>query len=117
MTRNHALYQWQQYLLDATAASGKPLAYEYRTGQLLRDAGFVDIQEVVLQLPLNPWPAEAHMKNCGLWYNLGLNEGLEGFSLGPMCRVLKWPVSEVHSFLRSVRKDINNRSIHAYSNM
>ncbi|KAF8243547.1 S-adenosyl-L-methionine-dependent methyltransferase [Wilcoxina mikolae CBS 423.85] len=117
LTPSHALYQWQQYLLEATAASGKPFAYEHRTGQLLRDAGFTDIQEVVLKLPLNPWPTDPHLKDCGRWYNLGLNEGLEGFSLGPMCRVLGWPVEEVHNFLKSVRKDINNRSIRAYSEM
>jgi hypothetical protein len=103
--------------MEATAAAGKPLAYEHRTGQMLRDAGFVDIQEVVLQLPINPWPADQHLKDVGRWYNLGMIEGLEAFSLGPLCRVLKWSVEDVKRFLQDVQKDINNRSIHAYSNV
>jgi hypothetical protein len=117
LTHHHALSRWQQYLMDATAAAGKPVAYEHQTGQLLRDAGFTDIQEVVYQLPLNPWPAETHLKDCGRWYNLGMSEGLEAFSLGPLCRVMKWPQDEVRKFLKDVQKDINSKQIHAYSNM
>ncbi|KAI5850719.1 S-adenosyl-L-methionine-dependent methyltransferase [Tricharina praecox] len=117
LTRHHALSRWQQYVMDATAAAGKPMAYEHRTGQLLRDAGFTDIQEVVYQLPLSPWPAETHLKDCGRWYNLGMSEGLEAFSLGPLCRVLKWPQDEVRNFLKDVQKDINSKQIHAYSNI
>lgn len=115
LTRRNALYQWQEYLFEATAAAGKPILYERNTGKLLEQAGFVDIQEVVLQLPLNPWPSDPNLKNVGRWYNLGLNEGLEGFSLGPLCRVKKWPVEHVTEFLKLVKKDINSKAIHSYS--
>ncbi|KAI5785881.1 S-adenosyl-L-methionine-dependent methyltransferase [Geopyxis carbonaria] len=117
LTRQHAMSRWQQILMDSTARAGKPLAYEHRTGQFLREAGFVDIQEVVLKLPLNPWPADPYMKDCGRWYNLGMSEGLEGFSLGPMCRVLNWSTEDVQAFLKDVQKEMNSKAIHAYSNV
>jgi len=117
LTSQHALSQWQQYLFEATAAAGKPLRYEHRTGQMLRDAGFVDIQEVVLRLPINTWPTDPYLKDCGSWYQLGMIEGLEGFSLGPMCRVLKWAAEDVRSFLKRVTVDIKSKQVHAYSDV
>ncbi|PUU78552.1 S-adenosyl-L-methionine-dependent methyltransferase [Tuber borchii] len=117
LTTGHALYQWQQYLLETTERAGKPLRYEARTGQLLREAGFVDVQEVVLKLPLSPWPSDSYLKDCGRWYNLGLSEALEGYTLAPMTRVGGWSVDDVKNLLGPVQKDINNRRIHAYSDM
>jgi hypothetical protein len=117
LTPQHAYSQWQQYLCEATAAAGKPLRYEHRTGQMLRDAGFVDIQEVVLRLPINTWPTDPYLKDCGRWYQLGMMEGLEGFSLGPMCRVLKWAAEDVRNFLKRVTVDIKSKQVHAYSDV
>lgn len=117
LTTGHALYQWQQYLLETTERAGKPLRYEARTGQLLREAGFVDVQEVVLKLPLSPWPSDPYLRDCGRWYNLGLSEALEGYTLAPMTRVGGWSVDDVKNLLGPVQKDINNRRIHAYSDM
>lgn len=117
LTTSSAMYQWQQHLVHATELVGKPLKYDRHTEAYLRNAGFVDIQETALQLPMNSWPADRHLREIGHWFNLGMLEGLEGFSLGPLCRVLKWPVEHVRDFLRDVRKDINSRSIHSYCTM
>jgi len=118
LTTSHALYRWTQNIFDATAAAGKPLRYEHRTRELLREAGFVDIQEVVVKVPINPTNLQdPHHKELARWYNLGVAEGLEAMSLGPLCRVSKWPHSTVMSYLNEVRADINSRHIHAYNNM
>lgn len=117
LTPSHALSQWQNYLLESTERSGKPLRYDSRTGLLLKEAGFVDIQEIVHKLPLSPWHSDPYLKDCGRWYNLGLSEGLEAFTLGPMTRVMGWSAEEVNNLLVPVQKDINSKQIHAYHNM
>ncbi|CCX06764.1 S-adenosyl-L-methionine-dependent methyltransferase [Pyronema domesticum] len=117
LLESSALYQWQRYLVEASSAAGKSLAYRRDTRQLLHNAGFVDIEEIVLKIPINPWPTEPNMKTLGLWYSLGMQEGLEAFSLGPLCRVMKWPIDDVKRFLDDVRKDMKNRSIRAYNTM
>lgn len=72
---------------------------------------------MVLKLPTSPWPTDPYLKDCGRWYNLGLLEAVEGLSLAPLTRVGGWSVEEVKNLLVSVRRDIKNRRIHAYSNM
>lgn len=103
--------------MDASNRVGKPLAYDRQIGTKLEQAGFVDIQEMVLPVPLNAWPSSPDMKNLGRWYNLGMIESLETLSLGPLCRVLNWPINDVMEFLKLVKKDINSKAIHSYTNM
>jgi len=64
------LLRWCQCLLHATQEANRPLAYNVDTRSMLERHGFVDIQEQVIQVPLNPWPSEPHRKDMGRWYNL-----------------------------------------------
>lgn len=106
--------KWQEYLFEATASAGKPIQYDRKIGEYLKEAGFINVQEHVIQLPLNPWPQDPHLKDLSRWYQLGLSEGIEGMTLGPMCRVMKWPLSSVHQFLKDVMREIRSRKIHGY---
>lgn len=109
------LFQWQQCLIDATERTGKSLRYPKLTKEMLQEAGFVDIQQVSLKVPINNWPTEPFLKECGNWFGLNLIEGLEATSLGPLTRVLGWTPEEVKSFIVPVKKDIQNRQIHAFN--
>lgn len=110
--------QWYQYLADATARVSKPIAYESNTGYILRQAGFIDIQETVIRAPYNSWPADPHQKEIGRWYNLGITEGLEALSLAALTRVNRWDADQhVRPLLAAVRNEMNSRKIHAYNNM
>lgn len=46
-----------------------------------------------------------------------LKEGLEGFSLVLFTRILGWSPEEVQVLLSKVRKDLENRTIHAQNDM
>lgn len=82
---------------------------------MLAEAGFADIQQVSIKVPINTWPTDPFLKECGRWFGLGMIEGLEANSLGPLTRVLGWTPDEVKNFLVPVRKDIQNKHIHAYN--
>lgn len=111
------LAQWQQLLLDTTERTGKPLRYERRTRDILKEAGFVDIQEIVIRVPINSWPADPDQKEHGRWYQLVGIEGLEALSLGPLTRVQNWTAEQVKNLLGPVKRDIMNKNIHGYNNV
>ncbi|KAI5807694.1 S-adenosyl-L-methionine-dependent methyltransferase [Peziza echinospora] len=111
------LSQWQQILFDATDRTGKPLRYSTRVREQLMEAGFVDIQQTTIRVPLNAWPTDPYMKECGRWFGLSLMEGLEAISLGPLTRVLGWAPDDVKQFIAPVKKDISNKSIHGFNNL
>ncbi|KAI9885340.1 MAG: Secondary metabolism regulator lae1 [Watsoniomyces obsoletus] len=117
LPQDSMLVRWWQYLADATARYNRPLAYNPWTRHMLQQAGFVDIQETVMRIPLNPWPANSHMKDVGRWYNLGMTEGLEALSLGPLTRVNRWSLNDVQRIVQDVKKVMCDKKVHAYNNL
>ena len=117
LSQKSALVQWQNILFDATSSTGKSFRYPKRIREMLQEAKFIDIQQVTLRVPINTWPTDPYMKDCGRWFGLGLIEGLEGLSLGPFTRVLGWNEMDVKNYLGAVKKDIQNKNIRAYCNV
>lgn len=114
---NSSLNQWARYIMDATDRAYKPLAYNHNTRQFLERQGFVDIEEEVIRIPLNPWPADPHQKDIGRWYNLGVCQGLEAFTLAPLTRVAGWKKVDVERLLTEVKREICSKKYHAYNNV
>ncbi|MCJ1468465.1 Secondary metabolism regulator lae1 [Pseudocyphellaria aurata] len=109
--------QWYEYLEDATTRASRSIKYQENTKQLLEAQGFVDVQTQVIQVPLNSWPSDPHLKEIGRWYNLGLTEGLEAISLGPLTRVFRWPPADVRRLVGDVKSAICSKKHHIYNNM
>ena len=111
------LVLWSQYLLRATQEASRPLAYNTDTRAMLERQGFVEINEQIIQIPLNPWHPDPHKKDIGRWYNLGLTQGLEALTMGPMMRVFEWPRADVDRLIMEAKREICTKRIHAYHNM
>ncbi|KAK2627424.1 hypothetical protein QTJ16_003390 [Diplocarpon rosae] len=111
------LVEWTRLLLDATARAQRPLAFNPHTRRQLERAGFVDIREQIIKVPLNPWEKDPHLKDIGRWYNLGLTQGLQALSLGPLTRVWQWTAAEVEALIADVKKEICSKRYHFYCNM
>ncbi|KAJ5037185.1 uncharacterized protein L3040_007365 [Drepanopeziza brunnea f. sp. 'multigermtubi'] len=114
---NSKLVEWTAALMDATARAYRPLTYNHDTGNLLERQGFVDIQEEVIKIPLNPWEKDPHAKDIGRWYNLGLTQGLQALSLGPMTRMLGWTPAQVEALTAEVKREVCAKKHHFYCNM
>lgn len=114
---NSPLVGWAQYLIEATARAYRPIAYNTETKAMLERTGFVEIQEQVIKVPLNPWPNDPHLKDIGRWYNLGLTQGLEAFTLGPMTRMSNWTKEDVDRLVAEAKRDICSKKFHTYCNM
>jgi hypothetical protein len=117
LTPDHALYQWSEYMLEASTKAGKPLNYSSQFESLLKDAGFVNVKGKALKWPSNSWPKNKTEKTLGFWQNENLVYGIEGFSLALFTRILGWKKEEVDVFLAKVRSDIKDRNIHSYLSM
>ena len=77
-------------------------------------AGFINIQETIYKWPLNSWPKGKKDKLLGRWGNADFSEGLQGFSMAFLTRVLGWTQQEVELFLVEIRKDLRDKSKHSY---
>ena len=113
-TKGTAFEQWCDDILEISKTIGMPFDNPYHYREWLETAGFVNVQERRIPLPINSWPKDKRMKQIGAWEMVNFASGLEGFSLKLFQDVLGWKLEELKVFLAQVRKDIENRKIHGY---
>ncbi|KAK4149118.1 S-adenosyl-L-methionine-dependent methyltransferase [Chaetomidium leptoderma] len=115
LRRDAYAVQWANELSDAMDSFSRPLRLDSNlTKQRLGDAGFVEIKEEVIQMPLNGWPAEAHGRDLGRWFNLGMRQTYQPLSLAPLCRGHGRTPAEVHDLTEKVRAELYSNSVRAY---
>lgn len=108
------LAQWNKYICEAAVAYNRPLPKYDDFYAWFEKAGFVDIQQYHLKSPSNPWPKDKLLKEVGKFQLLAHLEGLEGVSMGLLCRGLDWKADEVKVFMAKIRPEVRNRAIHSY---
>lgn len=124
------LAQWDRHFVAASEKLGASTKSATWHKQSLIDAGFQDVVQVEYKWPTNPWPLDAKHKEIGkepwlgtgesanpesgTWTLVNIEAGIQALSLMLFTNVLGWTASEVETFLVGVRKDLRNKSIHAY---
>ncbi|KAF2834893.1 S-adenosyl-L-methionine-dependent methyltransferase [Patellaria atrata CBS 101060] len=113
LNESTALWKWSDMIVNATGSIGHPLvAHQYK--KMMEDVGFIDVTEIRFVWPQNSWPADPRLKELGRWNLVNTLDGLQGYSMALMTRVLGMSSEEVELFLVDVRKDMKNRRIHAH---
>lgn len=114
LTKDHAVYKWSQYMLEVSRRINQNFENPPKYAEWMREAGFVNVQQILLKCPSNPWPKDKKYKTLGLWNLANTLDGLEGFTLALFTRILGWRPEEVQVFLAGVRADTKNKQIHNY---
>lgn len=97
----------------ASLSAGRALYYESFKAQM-EEAGFVDIEETRVKIPLGPWERDTLGKEIGRYNMINFMEGLEGYCLALFTRVLGMGVEEVRQLLESAKRDGRNRKLRIY---
>jgi hypothetical protein len=88
-----------------------PLAYKTNARAELVSCGFVDVQEQIIRIPLNPWPKDPEEKNIGRWFNVAFGYGLEAMSLAPLTRMYNWQHTAVAELYKRVKREIDSKQL------
>jgi hypothetical protein len=110
--------RWAEELLDAMDSFGRPLRMDSNlVKQRLRDAGFVDIKEDVIQLPVNGWSSDPFLRDVGRWFNLALRQTYQPLALAPLFRNQSRTPAEVQDLALKVKHELWSNQVHAYCTM
>lgn len=60
------LETWGRLMLEASLKLGLPLNSAEGVKQVMEEAGYVDVVEVIYKWPMNRWPADKKMKEIGM---------------------------------------------------
>jgi hypothetical protein len=117
---------WEVYLKPQFAAVNRRLDYDPSTGDMLRAAGFQDIQHAVYRLPMHPWSDDRSEHRVGIWWRTCMSSsagdngncfGLEAMSLAALCRINSWTVEHVKRLCNDALKQAMDPAVHAYNNL
>ncbi|KAK4192541.1 S-adenosyl-L-methionine-dependent methyltransferase [Podospora australis] len=77
---------------------------------MMRENGFVNVTERVLQIPIGTWPKNKVLKTVGLYWRTILTDGIQAIALGPLTRGCGWSPQDVEILLMEVRKAYKDNS-------
>ena len=96
------------------ARIGRNLKDGQNWGGYMRDAGFEDVTEHRVYVPVNPWARGKKNKILGAISMQNMSEGIASLSTAAFTRVLGWSRERLEVFLARVRDDLRNKQIHTY---
>ncbi|PSN72471.1 S-adenosyl-L-methionine-dependent methyltransferase, partial [Corynespora cassiicola Philippines] len=108
------LKQWQDLCNDAAAMFGKEIKIADRLKQRMLDAGFTDVHEKIVKIPIGPWPKDPKMKEVGRYQREHMAMGIEPYTLGFIGKVLGWGETECKVLIAKVINEVRDRSLHLY---
>jgi SAM-dependent methyltransferase len=108
------LVNWQTLCHEAASKWGRDIRAGNTLKQKMLDAGFVDVTEKVVKIPLGPWPKDARMKEIGRYQREHMSMGIEPYTLGLMGKVMGWSEAECRVMTARVVADIRRRDVHVY---
>lgn len=129
MTAENGHLRWTHLVGEGLSRWGVNLHGALEVRARMEAAGFKNITEQVLKVPIGPWPANRLLKKVGMYMHAVIYDGLhgmfrpkqsrkrlltaqKGIAMGPLTRGLGWSKDEVEVFLPSVRRDLNDPNIH-----
>ncbi|XEU97659.1 hypothetical protein FSHL1_002945 [Fusarium sambucinum] len=114
LRKDSATYEWATKLLEGTKAIGRPFDGADKYKEQLEAQGFQNVQQTIFKWPQNTWPRDPKHKELGAWTLENICSGLDGLSSAVYTRVLGWTKEELEVLLAKVRRELKDKSIHAY---
>ncbi|KAK6001845.1 hypothetical protein QM012_002335 [Aureobasidium pullulans] len=99
--------EWFNIQGKILAKKGYDMRLASKFKQMLLDAGFEDVIEVVRPVPWGTWPSDKRLRAIGYWHVEQLKMGLQGITMASLTRA-GWSAAEVEVFLAGLRAEMND---------
>ncbi|GKZ38711.1 hypothetical protein AbraIFM66950_011080 [Aspergillus brasiliensis] len=83
----------------------------------MQQVGFHNVTEQRFKLPVGQWSRDKRLKKLGMWNLVHCEQGIEGWAMALLTRVMGWSYAEVQVFLAQMRKGLRDPNTHAYFNV
>ncbi|KAK2613772.1 hypothetical protein N8I77_000660 [Diaporthe amygdali] len=114
MRPDGAIKRWSDLMVEAGEKSGFNLSVCGRAGDMMHEAGFVDIVRIPYKWPINEWPREPKWKEVGRRTAINFREGMSAIMMALFTRFMGWTKEQVEEFSAQVDKEWQDTRVHAY---
>ncbi|KAF4446728.1 hypothetical protein F53441_9661 [Fusarium austroafricanum] len=105
---------WMKTIAEGAAKFGKPLDGAPKWKKEMEDAGFVDVEQKVLKVPIGSWPKDPKLKEIGKFQAVQEAQVITSYTPGIFSHVLGWSDEEIQVFMAKVKMDLSDPAIHLY---
>ena len=114
MTPDNPMYTYWSLIHAALQALGVDFHATLKLEQMMRDAGFVNVQRHEYHIPIGTWPRNKALKMVGLYWRTILTNGLEAIAMATLTRGLNWTYEQVRALLAETEKAyVDTMRVHA----
>ncbi|KGO47378.1 hypothetical protein PEX1_004680 [Penicillium expansum] len=108
------ILQYLHALNMAGIAMGREFNIYDKLEQWMIDAGFEDVEQFTFLLPYSPWPRDPHLKECGKYQGVMVQQAIESYGLRLCTQVLGWGAEPTRVFQAMAKKNLRDKNVHAY---
>jgi len=113
-TNGTAMQHYYKLLDESSRKAGGCMTMDTPLSEMLPNAGFINYQEIVLKLPVGPWPRNKKLKELGAYVQLMMESGFEAYSLALFTHSLRMDPTEVQKLIKDCKAELRTRKVHAY---
>jgi len=108
--------RWNELSLEVSNSMPRPYHLVKNYAKLMREAGFVDMQEQTFFLPCGDWTGDPSHAKIGSWQMLNFMNGIEGATMRNL-RTLGMSVEEIDELIEGIRQELFSGELHSYWNI
>lgn len=105
--------EWCELLVECAKKLGRNWRGPPHYAQWMREAGFENVVEKVIQLPINVWPKGQKNKLMGAWFLEDVLVGVDAITPAVLTRN-DMPAEEIETLIAEVKRELVDKSIHVY---
>ncbi|KAL1844974.1 hypothetical protein VTK73DRAFT_1399 [Phialemonium thermophilum] len=109
---DHIFNQWAEIFYRGGDKIGRPftIMHGHRMRDHLERAGFVDVTERKVKVPLHGWPRDPRLRNAGLLGQLALDQSLDGFGMYMLTEVSGFEEVQARVYIAQMRRELRKMS-------
>ena len=114
MPPTHPITQYWDLVAAGLSALGVDLSNTLLLADMMRDAGFVNVETRIFHVPIGVWPKNKVLKMAGLYFRTILLDGLSPIALGPILGAWDGKRSRLMLGLLQLGRRIVDGSLHSH---
>lgn len=103
---------WQELVDEASTKFGKRMNVASEQKRWIEEAGFGDVREDVVKIPIGHWAKNPKLKEVGRYQREHMIACVEAFTLAPLTRILGWRMEEAQVLMAGVRNEFKDPKLH-----
>ncbi|KAL1893852.1 hypothetical protein Cpir12675_003920 [Ceratocystis pirilliformis] len=103
---------WVDKLDIASRKFGRTMNVARFHKQWMIDAGFEDVHEEIVRIPIGPWPKDPHLKELGRFEQIHMQMSVESHTLALFTRIWGYTEEQARLLIEGVKRDFRNKDLH-----